>query len=115
VATSTSRALYMSAVATYAYRWRQLQAAAICILGLLIFRSIRSRLTLTTGTSRLVMVMVMFILCALEGSNDFSFSGFCVFPTFNFHPLAFFEVFVVLEEVSDLPFSSSGRSLTSLM
>ena len=46
----------------------------------------------------------LFILCALEGSNDFSFSGFSVFPTFNFHPLAFFEVFVVLEEVSDLRF-----------
>ncbi len=40
----------------------------------------------------------------VEGGNDFSFSGFCVFPTFNFHPLAFFEVFVVLEEVSDLRF-----------
>ena len=46
----------------------------------------------------------LFILGALEGSNDFSFSGFCVFPTFNFNPLAFFEVFVVLEEVSDLRF-----------
>nr|AAA56734.1 non-functional lacZ alpha peptide [unidentified cloning vector] len=60
VATSTSRALYMSAVATYAYRWRQLQAAAICILGLLIFRSIRSRLTLTTGTSRTIASMRKF-------------------------------------------------------
>ena len=46
----------------------------------------------------------LFILGALEGGNDFSFSGFCVFPTFDFHPLAFFEVFVVLEEVSDLCF-----------
>ena len=46
----------------------------------------------------------LFILGALEGGNDFSFSGFCIFPTFNFHPLAFFEVFVVLEEVSDLRF-----------
>src|SRR5699024_9654860 len=54
--------------------------------------------------SGLLRLKNLFILGALEGSNDFSFSGFCVFPTFNFYPLAFFEVFVVLEEVSDLSF-----------
>ncbi|EFO0998495.1 hypothetical protein DX038_11705 [Escherichia albertii] len=32
----------------------------------------------------------LFILCALEGSNDFSFSSFSVIPAFNFNPLTFF-------------------------
>ncbi len=37
----------------------------------------------------------LFILCALEGSNDFSFSSFSVIPAFNFNPLTFFEVFAI--------------------
>ena len=80
-----------------------------------IYRGHKKPLLTEARRSGLLRYKNLFILCALEGGNDFSFSGFCVFPTFNFHPLAFFEVFVVLEEVSDLRFQQLCRSLTSLM
>lgn len=41
---------------------------------------------------------------ALEGSNDFSFRCSSIVPTVNFNPFAFFQIFVVLEEVGDLGF-----------